>query len=577
MATSSISSTSTTATLNSTYTSLLNSIMTAESKPLTKLNTKKDTVEVQKAVYTDLLTNLKSLQTSIEALISTDSSYGIKTGKATSVSNATNDSTVFSATSTDDALLGSYDIAVSSLAKQHRVTSSRQASSLEALGLTGQIVVGGSLVRSQTAVSTIAGMLDTFGTAEIASDTTELSSGNYYVETRHDSTAGWQFRVVDAYGNAVSVRQSSGSYSGNWQAINGSTYDTGRGLTINFGSDTSAYQTTSKGSGAAQVKFAAKGVSLDVSSGQSLQDIAKMINSATYVAGNEVTASVIDQQLVLTAKNSGTAHSLEVSGNVMQSLGVVGSDGLFSHELNAATDAVFTVNNMSITRSSNSGIEDVIPGVTLNLASDAEGESATLTIGSDGSAATTAISSFISQYNNIQTYLTNKTALTKVSDTQYTRGALTGQTSITSLRTDLISQFDSKVTTSGIYTRLKDIGLSIDDKFQISISDSSKLTSAVQNHLSDVKALLDAKMGKMDTTLKAYTGTSGIVTMTSENIDDQIDQIDDRIESMEEKLAKRKDTLTTQYLAIQAQMSNYDYLEQQMSLFASYNLYGTSG
>ena len=77
------------------------------------------------------------------------------------------------------------------------------------------------------------------------------------------------------------------------------------------------------------------------------------------------------------------------------------------------------MNKMSVVRSSNSGITDLIPGVTLNLASDAEGKSAVLSVGTDATGASNTIKSFISQFNTLQTYLTNKMAVKKVSDTQY--------------------------------------------------------------------------------------------------------------------------------------------------------------
>ena len=316
--TSSISSSSSTATLSSTYQTLVNSIMTKESEPLTTLTGQRDSATVQKGVYTDLLTNLKNLQTQVEALISTGTSYAISTSKSATVSNQTDSGNVFTASASDDALVGDYDVSVTTLAKNHRVSSDQQSSSSEALGYAGTIVVGGGATRGATAVSSVAGTVDGFGTTSaVSSGTTELASGNYYLEMRNDSTSGWQFRMVDAYGQSVNVKHADGTYSGTWQSVTAGTYDTGRGLTVTFGSDPSSYQAMSKGNGAAQVKYSAEGTSITIDATKSLNDIAKLINSATYVAGNEIQAAVIDRQLVLTAKNSGTAHAIEASGSIL--------------------------------------------------------------------------------------------------------------------------------------------------------------------------------------------------------------------------------------------------------------------
>ena len=61
-----------------------------------------------------------------------------------------------------------------------------------------------------------------------------------------------------------------------------------------------------KGSGAASVAYTAKGTTLDIVSEDSLVDIASKINNASYPTGNEVLASIVDNQLILTAKYSGS-------------------------------------------------------------------------------------------------------------------------------------------------------------------------------------------------------------------------------------------------------------------------------
>jgi flagellar hook-associated protein 2 len=557
--------------LDSVYQQLITSTMSKEKEPLTALTNQRDTATTQKAIYTDLAQNLTNLQTQVEALVSTSANYGVSLSKNATISNTSTGHTVLTASTTSEAVAGTYDINVTSLAKAQRVASERQSSSTDSLGIAGTIVIGGGAARSQTASATVAGLVDSFGTSTIASGQSELSSGTYSIETRNDPINGWQFRLVDQYGQNADFRHSDGTFKSGWQAITGEPYDTGRGLTINFGSDTSQYTTTSQGHGAAQVKYSAQGVSISVETSDSLNTIASKINSTSFVPGNEVVATVIDQQLVLTAKNSGTAHAIEASGNVLQSLGVLDGAGAFSHPLTAAGDAVFNVNQMSVTRSSNQGLADVIPGVSLTLNSDAENETATLVVGTATTAAKNAVQAFINQFNSLQTYLTQKTAVTKVSDTQYKRAALSGETTVTSLRFDLLSQFNTSVKNNGIYQRLSDIGLTIGDGFQISITDSSKLENALQNNLGDVQNLLDAKMGNIDALLKQYTGTSGILSGSSKGLDDQITRMNSKIDTMNTNLQKKQDKLVTQYSAIQAQMTSLTYLQQEMTLFASYS------
>ncbi len=114
----------------------------------------------------------------------------------------------------------------------------------------------GKVVTTSTIASTITG----FGAGVLDSGQTELANGNTFVETAFNGT-NWQFRVVDSTGTPVNVRLSDGSgYSNTFQDIPASTgapvsYDTGRGLTITFGSNASLYSTAAFGSGAAQAVF----------------------------------------------------------------------------------------------------------------------------------------------------------------------------------------------------------------------------------------------------------------------------------------------------------------------------------
>jgi flagellar hook-associated protein 1 len=109
-------------------------------------------------------------------------------------------------------------------------------------------------------LSTISNTVTGFGYASLDTGQTELTGGNYSVETRQNGT-DWQFRLLDSSGNPVSVRLSDGSgYTTDWQNIPATTggtinYDTGRGLTVNFGSDPALYSAAAVGSGAASVQF----------------------------------------------------------------------------------------------------------------------------------------------------------------------------------------------------------------------------------------------------------------------------------------------------------------------------------
>jgi flagellar hook-associated protein 2 len=545
---------------------MINDLMVLESQPLTLLTKARDTITTQKGVYADLKGLLDSLQSSVKAMRSTEPTYTLTAGRSVAVSAASG-LTVATATAGSSAVPGAYQVSVTSLAAEQRVRSDRQSSYNQALGLSGTILLGGL---GET--TTLAGMVNSFNTAAVDAGQTALAADAYAVETRNDPTDGWQFRLVDGNGNGISIKAADGSYTSDWQSIPAGTWvDTGRGLKFQFGSDTAQFAAGTRGSGAAQVSYTGKGASISIAAADSLVDIASKINHATYADGNGVVASIIDNQLVLAAQQSGKSYAIaasDQSGGVLAGLGIV-SGGDFKNKMQAASDAVFTVNSLTVTRTKNSGLTDVIGGVTLNLAADAKDQSATLTVSGDTSADVSAVNTFLQNYNKLMDYLTAKVATTKQTDGTYKRGALAGDSMFASLRQDLIRKFNGSVVNSGAYKRLSDIGLSINDSFDVSISDQTKLQKALLDDRANTQALLDGAMASLDATLGRYTGTSGYLTTIQTAADKELENANDRISTMNTRLTARQQQLYQQFAETQSLIEQMTYQSQQFGAIYS--------
>lgn len=449
--------------------------------------------------------------------------------------------------------------------EQAKYTASTKTSGATSVAFDTEI---GSASMFQT---TVAASVD----AEIEAGRKELGTGNYFVETRLSSNNVWQFRLVNDEGAAVSIKNGS-TFSSEWQSIpaGGGEYSTGRGLSINFGADSDLYTASSKATGAFAIAYEAKGTEVAVTSTMSLIDIASAINLGTYAAGNELTATVVNRQLVINNTYTGLNHRLEASGAVLEDLGIK-TGSAFKNVMQSAGDASFTVNGLEVTRSQNSALTDVINGVTLNLASDAEGKSATLNITTDNSAAKNAITSFLSNFNALQTYLAGKSATTKQADGSYTRGSLAGDLTLTSLRGDLFSKLGSYDPTGGLYKSLREIGIDVNSNMSAAITDSAKLDDALKNHYSEVTKLVDRIMTGMDTQLSKFIGTTtSYVSQLITSNDKLTKSTNEQITQMNARLDQRKITLTNQYAEVQAQMTLLSYTQQTNTSWIN-SLYST--
>ena len=232
----------------------------------------------------------------------------------------------------------------------------------------------------------------------------------------------------------------------------------------------------SRGNGAASISYTAQGASLDIAATDTLSNIVDKINNANYAVGQGVRASIVDKQLILTSQQSGTAYSVIASGDVLKSLGVLNDLGGFKNQMQAAQNATFSVNDLPVERSSNTGLTDVISGVTLNLASDAQGKSATMLVSGDTTPQKNVLNDFLTKFNALTSYIGQKVSVTKNGDGTYTRGALSSDPAMSSFRNDLFRMAGGSVSNKGTYRNLGDIGITISDSMNavILIRESSK-------------------------------------------------------------------------------------------------------
>ncbi|MEI8133186.1 MAG: flagellar filament capping protein FliD, partial [Leptolinea sp.] len=317
----------------------------------------------------------------------------------------------------------------------------------------------------------------------------------------------------------------------------------------------------------ANLDYTAQGAAIDVTATMTLVDINYAINAATYASGDEVVSSIIDNTLVLKNLSTGEAHQMQASDipavpptdppedSVLTSLGVItgGVVNTFAGKIGA--NAEFTVNGMaSMSRSSNTGLTDVITGMTLTLASDAEGKNANIVVSSNMTTAQTAINTFISAFNDLTTYVRAKTTTVKNADSTYTRGSLASEQNLRYTGYDLLATMNQDFTNTGVYQNLLQIGISVNADLSATISDSTKLSTAMNTNLADMTKMMDGVMGSLATKVGTYTGMTGYVNQSLTSANNQVTNITSRIESMNARVTRRQDSLVKQYTQMQAQM-----------------------
>ncbi len=212
-------------------------------------------------------------------------------------------------------------------------------------------------------------------------------------------------------------------------------------------------------------------VSISVTEDMSLAEIAAAINKQSSTSGVKATVlkvSSTSYELVLSSAETGETITVGDDDGVLKSLGIVDEDGAFADELQTARDAIFTVDGVSITRSTND-IDDVIDGVSFYLYSTTtDGQSITVEIGQNLSDIKTAVTAFVDAYNAYREWALSQQQLSS-SGGASSDSVLFGDATIRSIN----QQIASALTFSLDEASLSAIGLSFDENNYLELDEDT--------------------------------------------------------------------------------------------------------
>ncbi len=216
------------------------------------------------------------------------------------------------------------------------------------------------------------------------------------------------------------------------------------------------------------------------SSNNTLIGVRNAINNAN--AG--VTASIINDgsatpyRLLITANDTGTANSFTITDNLSggQSLGLT--------QMQAASDAEFTVNGVNITKSSNS-VSDVISGVTIALKAVTT-SSVTLHVEKDIDSIVDALNKLVSSYNEVNSYINSQFTYNSATKSA---GVLAGDSTLRRIQSTLQNQVIQSVANRFTSYRVaSQVGLKFNRDGSLTL-DETQLRSALSTNFTGVAAL----------------------------------------------------------------------------------------
>jgi flagellar capping protein FliD len=313
---------------------------------------------------------------------------------------------------------------------------------------------------------------------------------------------------------------------------------------------------------------------------QTVADAAAAINASSYgLTAAVVQISATEVGLQVTSKATGAASEFSLTGAGTFAVNMQAQDA----ELKIGTTNPYTVSSASNTFSS------VLPGTTITVNKVDTVNPVTVSVVADPDSVAAKISALVDAVN-----ATINTVKTYTSNAQGSTAALKGDYSVTSLGGKLLDAISSAVGADGSpanvgFQLTKDGRVTFDKaKFLTALKDNPAMVQrmvsgtpagngpdGVAGGGDDVTAVDGIAARLRVVSVSASDATNGTLVALANGQDSLVKDIQDRIAAWDLRLAKRKETLTRQFTAMETALSSLKnqstWLAGQISSLPSYS------
>jgi flagellar hook-associated protein 2 len=535
----------------------------AERAPETQWQQRQATINQQNAAFTQIKSLLTTLQTDVQAL-QDPSLY-------TSRLAATSNSALGTASATSGATLGTFTFNVTQLGTAAQLHgSTKVGAALSANGNLSAVTLGtaGVATRITAGTFTVDGKQITVATTDslqqvfdkIASATNNAVTASYNSSPNQPTSD----KITLSSANNGEIVLGSATDSSNFLQV-AQLYNNGTGSITSTsalgsvrlnGALSDANLTTPVTAGPnGQGSFTINGVSITYdAANDSVQNVLDRINNSA--AGVAASFNAQTNGFVLTNNTTGDVGVAvqDVTGNFLAATGL--AQGTLAHGknllymLNGGTTQLVSQSNTITQDSSN------VTGLSVTALATG---SITATVSSDTSKIQTAIQSFTTAYNGVQSYITSQSATSTDSAGKVTAGILTGDQSANNIASSLRSLSFSAVTAPGLSTslnQLADLGLQTNGQDNtVTLGDASALSTALTNNLSSVQSLFaDPTSGLAAQLNKFLTGTigdNGSLIQHQTSLTRQSSSIDTQVATLEKTITADSARWTAEFQAME--------------------------
>jgi len=373
--------------------------------------------------------------------------------------------------------------------------------------------------------------------------------------------------------SVVSVNASSAASAGNLDIVVDSLASAQTVQSTSFTSSTAAI-----GTGTLTITAGGKTSSIVVDgTNNTLSALRDAINdgdgnvTATIV---NVGAATADYRLILRSKNTGITNAVTVAGTLTGAADPFSGGGQI---VQTAADAVFSVNGLTVRRSSNK-VSDVVAGLTISLVGEGDRDgivettdrAAQIAVSADSSSVISSVKNLVESFNAVSKIVNDQFTLDPNTNRQ---GSTSGDASLRAVVARLRAELSRPGGFGVGYKYLSDVGISFQKDGSLAL-DEAKLSEALADDPTAVGRLFLATEGGIgkripDAVDDFVSQVDGALTFRQKGIAQSLKRIDEKVVREEDRIAAMQDRLTRQFSALEQIVSSLksqgDFLAQQLS------------
>ncbi|MCG8550463.1 MAG: flagellar filament capping protein FliD [Desulfobacterales bacterium] len=258
---------------------------------------------------------------------------------------------------------------------------------------------------------------------------------------------------------------------------------------------------------------------------------------------------------LMSISEAGTLESvtLENAGSTAAgTLGFAANQTITPRE--ASLNAMLTVDGITYQRQKNTGIDDIVEGLSLKLYATG---SSTMTVENDTEDIVTELTSLVETYNTLLTEINEND---DYDEDEEAWGTLARSSTIRTLKQTLQDLITTTVDTNGSISSLLDIGIEVNRDGSITL-DEDALNETLNNSYDEVVALFkgtDDAEGLGDTlndSFGSYALSGGFLQDEIDTIEDKVNRLGEDYEEDMERIEKKYEIMAAEYTQLDSYLS----------------------